>query len=276
MYQEIYWKKALEKTYKCVNSGDVIPLKTTDITNTIYKKTDFIIRKLNTKKFKKNKFIGPSLNPFDPYETALVVDKIGENHHLILNKYPVQVGHILLITNSWKPQVGWLEKDDWNAIKSVNDDTSGLWFFNSGPLAGASQPHRHIQLLRRRSEEVSCPREDWFLNLAGNSNGNEKLGERTIAKAFNINNESINLYDVYIELADKIGLGNPEIDYVPKYPYNMLLTNNWIALIRRERDYVHGFSINSLGFAGYILVTEKSDYNYLAKNGPEKLLENFV
>jgi len=31
-----------------------------------------------------------------------------------------------------------------------------------------------------------------------------------------------------------------------------------------------------LGFAGYLLVTEKSNINYLKKYGPEKLLENFV
>ena len=38
---------------------------------------------------------------------------------------------------------------DWRAIQQVNKDTSGLWFFNSSPIAGASQPHRHFQLLRR-------------------------------------------------------------------------------------------------------------------------------
>ena len=36
------------------------------------------------------------------------------------------------------------------------------------------------------------------------------------------------------------------------------------------------FSINGLGFAGYLLVTEKSNINYLKKFGPEKLLECFV
>jgi len=39
---------------------------------------------------------------------------------------------------------------------------------------------------------------------------------------------------------------------------------------------LHGISVNALGFAGYILVTEKSDINYLKKIGPEKLLENFL
>ena len=88
----------------------------------------------------------------------LEIDKIGDNHQLILNKYPVQKGHILLITNKWKPQNGWLDIKDWRAIQQVNNDTSGLWFFNSSPIAGASQPHRHFQLLRRSKDEISYPR----------------------------------------------------------------------------------------------------------------------
>ena len=68
-------------------------------------------------------------------------------HALILNKYPVELGHMLLIADKWIPQTSWLNIDDWNAILSVNNDTDGLWFYNSGSIAGASQPHKHIQLL---------------------------------------------------------------------------------------------------------------------------------
>ena len=49
-----------------------------------------------------------------------------------------------------------------------------------------------------------------------------------------------------------------------------------MALIKRKRDNIHGISINALGFAGYILVTENSNITYLKKYGPEKLLENFI
>ena len=45
---------------------------------------------------------------------------------------------------------------------------------------------------------------------------------------------------------------------------------------KKKNDNIHGFSINGLGFAGYLLVTENSNINYLKKYGPEKLLESFV
>ena len=276
MSNEIYWKKALDQTRLSINNDSLFPLKTIIITSDLYKSNDFIIRKLDTSKFNKKNIYGPRQNPFYPWEKILEIEKVGNNHQLILNKYPVQKGHILLITNKWKPQNGWLDINDWIAIKEVNKDTSGLWFFNSSPIAGASQPHRHFQLLRRSKGELTCPREKWFLELKLNNEINSKLKKNIIVSKFNFKEKSSSIYDLYLKLSKKLGLGDPINDKKPRYPYNILITNKWISLIKRSADNKHGFSINSLGFAGYIIVTEKSDINYLKKVGPEKLLESFV
>tara|TARA_B100000941_G_C28458228_1_gene529163 strand:- start:375 stop:1205 length:831 start_codon:yes stop_codon:yes gene_type:complete len=276
MRSEAYWEKALEQTSISIIKNSLYPIETKVVTRDFYEKNDFIIRKLDTSKFKKNICYGPKQNPFNPWEKTLEIEKIGNNHQLILNKYPVQKGHILLITNTWKPQDGWLDINDWLAIQKVNNDTTGLWFFNSSSIAGASQPHRHIQLLRRSLGEVSCPREKWFLDLEKSKDNETKLKKSIIVSQFNFLENSSNLYNLYLKLTKEIGLGDPINDKKPRYPYNVLITNNWIAIIRRSFDHVHGFSINGLGFAGYLLITEKSDTNYLKKFGPEKLLENFV
>ena len=276
MSKEIYWKKALDQTRVSINNNSLFPLKTNIITSDFYKNNDFVIRKLDTSKFKKNKIYGPKQNPFYPWDKILEIEKIGNNHQLILNKYPVQKGHILLITNTWKPQNGWLDINDWIAIQNVNKDTSGLWFFNSSPIAGANQPHRHFQLLRRSKGELSCPREKWFLELNVNKTPKGKLKKNIIVSKFNFLENSSSIYNLYLKLSSELGLGNPINDIKPRYPYNILITNNWIAIIKRSNDHTHGFSINSLGFAGYLLVTEKSDINYLRMVGPEKLLESFV
>ena len=276
MSLETYWKKALHQTQLSINDESLHPLKTSIITSDLYHKNDFIIRKLDTLKFNKKKIYGPKQNPFCPWEKILEIDKIGHNHQLILNKYPVQKGHILLITNNWKPQNGWLDISDWEAIQKVNKDTSGLWFFNSSPIAGASQPHRHIQLLRRSNDEISCPREKWFLEMKSDQDIYSKLKKNIIVSKFNFLENSISLFELYLEISMKLGLGNPLTDKKPRHAYNLLITNKWIAIIRRTNDNIHGFSINGLGFAGYLLVTEKSDVNYLKKFGPEKLLESFV
>ena len=275
MIKEIYWRKALKQTEISIKNNALFPLKTVDISKEIYKSNDFIIRRLDTSVFRKNKIIGPKPNPFRPWDKNLEINSIGKFHQLILNKYPVQKGHLLLITNRWKAQNGWLEEEDWLAIKKVNLDTTGLWFFNSCKEAGASQPHRHIQLLRRDSSERNCPREDWFLNFLRKKNNN-KFNDCIVVSKLDINKNYDSLYKIYLKLSRKIGLGSPKTDKVPKKAYNLLITNKWIAIIKRSKDNVYGFSINSLGFAGYLLVTELSNISYLKKNGPEKLLENFI
>ncbi len=276
MKKEIYWEKALRKTKISINSKSLFPLETTNITKDLYKGNDFVIRELDINKFKKNILIGPKKNPFKPWDKILEIDSIGYDHQLILNKYPVQLGHILLITKNWKEQNGWIDIKDWEAIKEVNKDTSGLWFFNSGPLAGASQPHRHIQLLRRDAFELSCPREKWILDFINENHKNERLCKNMRIKKFSKSLDEENIYEIYKDLSFELGLGEPNLDIKPKYPYNLIMTNNWMLLIKRKTDNLYGISINALGFAGYILVTEKSDIQYLKKFGPEKLLENFL
>ena len=276
MNKEIYWEKALQKTKISINSKSLFPLQTTDITENLYKGNDFIIRELDITKFKKNTLIGPKINPFKPWDKILEIDSIGNGHQLILNKYPVQLGHVLLITNEWKEQNGWLDIKDWEAIKEVNKDTTGLWFFNSGPLAGASQPHRHIQLLRRDPSELSCPREKWILALNNLNYKNEKFSKNIILKKFSKSLNEENIHEIYKDLSYNLGLGDPRNDKKPKYPYNLIFTDRWMIIIKRRTDNLFGISINALGFAGYILVTEKSNIKYLRELGPEKLLEDFL
>ena len=276
MKKEMYWEKALQKTKISINSKSLFPLNTIDVTRNLYKGNDFVIRELDITKFKKNTLIGPQINPFKPWDNTLEIDSIGKDHHLILNKYPVQLGHILLITNEWKEQNGWIDIKDWEAIKEVNKDTTGLWFFNSAPLAGASQPHRHIQLLRREPLELSCPREKWILDFNNVKYKNQRFCKNLLLKKFSKTLNEENIHQIYKDLSYKLGLGDPKIDKKPKYPYNLIFTNRWMLLIKRKIDNLYGISVNALGFAGYILVTEKSDIKNLKKFGPEKLLEKLL
>ena len=49
-----------------------------------------------------------------------------------------------------------------------------------------------------------------------------------------------------------------------------------MALIRRRCEEACGFSINALGFAGYLLATEQSDQDWIQQNGAEALLRRGV
>ena len=84
------------------------------------------------------------------------------------------------------------------------------------------------------------------------------------------------MYKNYILLAERLGIGNPCQDERPKGFYNILLTKEWMAMVTRRREGAAGFSINGLGFAGYLLATANSDLAWLKKRGPEALLRQVV
>ena len=73
-----------------------------------------------------------------------------------------------------------------------------------------------------------------------------------------------------------MNIGEPIIDDKPIKPYNLLLTNKWMAIILRGKSHTKGFDINALGFAGYFLATKNSETEFLLKNGPDSLLRGVV
>ena len=278
MKSEFIWSKALEISEKAVDCGAVIPLDTIK-----YRLNDqFCDYELRYLKSPIPRYLieyGPKKNPFIPWDTRLEIQPVNNNHTLILNKYPVQLGHMLLITNNWKPQHGWLNKDDFEAIINVDNDTTGLWFFNSSKEAGASQPHRHFQLLPRHYNETVCPRYEWFCSLLNNTiDINSKISHCISIRPRNKKEElsSNDLFNSYKSMAKEMNIGELDIINKPLKPYNLLITSEWIALIKRKTDRSNGFSINALGFAGYFLGTKRSDVDTLIKFGPERILMDVI
>ncbi|MCP4973855.1 MAG: ATP adenylyltransferase [Prochlorococcus sp.] len=281
MTTENYWYAALQRSEIAQQQGALVPLETQLTSLRAQQGEAFELRRLLGKPPRHLRSTsGPKQNPFLPWDPRLEIASIGNDHALILNKYPVQKGHMLLITRNWAPQEGWLTRSDWEALAAVDKDTQGLWFFNSGPKAGASQPHRHIQLLRRAEHERFCPRQSWFEKRLAYPEETFNCLTQSCA-VINRSKDNVEyagdiLMRDYLHLSSKMGLGSPERNDRPLHSYNLLLTPDWIALIRRSREEIAGFSINALGFAGYLLSTQNSDHQWLLENDPESLLEAVV
>ena len=278
MKSELIWSKALEISRKAVDCGALIPLETLKYKSNKYY-CDYELRFLKSPIPNYLIEYGPKRNPFIPCDYRLKIEAINYTHTLILNKYPVQIGHMLLITNSWDPQNGWLNINDFEAIVSVDNDTTGLWFFNSSKEAGASQPHRHFQLLPRHPNEKICPRYEWFSSLLHNNKQCKSFISNSIAiKARKQNNKSdaVDLFKSYKSMVLELNIGEINSYDRPLKAYNILLTSEWIALIKRKKDISNGYSINALGFAGYFLGTKNSNIDILIKLGPEEILKEVV
>ncbi|QNI54730.1 ATP adenylyltransferase [Synechococcus sp. BIOS-E4-1] len=287
MGEKHFWSKALKRSEQARNCGALIPLGTSTIELSGPRAEQFELRQLNAALPKHHRPEGPKPNPFLPWDSQLEVEQIHNNHVLILNKYPVERGHMLLITQDWASQIHWLQPDDWRALVQVDNDSTGLWFFNSGPRAGASQPHRHLQLLPRAPGERICPRLPWFterLLMPAVSTGDGQISDPLVDSCViaerpvssNPDDQGIILHELYRSLAWQLGLGDRSTQQPPAVPYNLLLTQSWMALIKRSQDQVRGFSVNALGFAGYLLATQRSDLAWLQSHGGEQLLRQVV
>ena len=267
-----YLEAALRCSDAAERSGALVPLHTELVE--LAGCAPFVVRRLLSDTPKHLRSAGPKPNPFLPWDPALQVELLGTEHVLILNKFPVQRGHVLLITQSWQPQPGWLQPRDWQALAAVEADTAGLWFFNSCAAAGASQPHRHLQLLPRSPGEASCPLAAGVLaQLAREQPAWPWLYELSPRRRFGCSDAAEELEELYQHHQQQLGLGHPSHQVAPVAPYNVLLDPAWFMTVVRRREHWAGLSINALGFAGSLLVTPQSDVDWLQDHGPYALLE---
>lgn len=268
MRAEQYWHRALERSRVAQRSGALVPLATevVDLPGV----EPFVLRRLLSRTPKHLRRGGPKPNPFLPWEPALEVDRLASGHVALLNKYPVQPGHLLLITQAWQPQAGWLRREDWLGVAQVAADTAGLWFFNSSPAAGASQPHRHLQLLPRQGDEPSCPLAELIAQQLRQEQAPWPWAYRISPRQDPLG--GTDLAELYASHCRDLGLGQPGLHDRPLHPYNLIFDDSWFLTVRRLREHCAGFSVNGLGFAGYLLGTHRSDLNWLQQKGPWALL----
>jgi sulfate adenylyltransferase (ADP) / ATP adenylyltransferase len=88
-----------------------------------------------------------SRNPFLPYDPLLFVADAGAGHVCLLNKFNVVDHHLLIVTREFVHQDRPLDAADFTAWWRCLSEYDSLGFYNGGVGAGASQPHRHLQLI---------------------------------------------------------------------------------------------------------------------------------
>lgn len=269
MRAERHWRNALDVSRRALDQGALLPLETRVIDDPALQ--PFRLRELTGVPPRHLRSPGPRPNPFLPWDRPLEVDRLESGHVLLLNKYPVQEGHLLVITHDWQPQRGWLRPVDWRAVAEVSADTGGLWFFNNSATAGASQPHRHLQLLPRQAAQPSCPLAPWLLAQLAGEQPSWPWAYRLSRRRDPLGGGD--LFDLYCHHCRDLELGVPGEGGAPLHAYNLLFDDHWFLTVRREREHQAGFSINGLGFAGCLLSTARSDQDWLLRHGPWALLE---
>jgi ATP adenylyltransferase len=199
-------------------------------------------------------------NPFLPYDEDLFVGELSPTHLCLLNKFPVVEPHLLVVTRDFEDQEDPLGRADFEALALCLREIDGLAFYNAGAIAGASQRHKHLQLvpLPLGPGPARVPTEGLFAK-----------GELPFAHAWArlASDEAEELHARHGELLAALGL-----DRAAPGPYNLLATREWLALVPRTREHFASISVNALGFAGSFYVRDLSELALLREHGPLGIL----
>jgi ATP adenylyltransferase len=228
---------------------------------------------------------GKPANPFLPYDKSLFVADISQTHVALLNKFNVINHHLLIVTRHYENQDTLLTIQDFMALQACMNEYRGLGFYNGGEAAGASQEHKHLQMvpLPIAPEGPAVPLEPLFSDAVfENTFGTiplfsfQHVFARLEDKAgFSLSDKGQRTFELYRQMLETLGLETPSKDTlkIQSVPYCLLITREWMLLVPRSREFADSISINSLGFAGSFFVRSMQQMNYLKNVSPMNALE---
>jgi ATP adenylyltransferase len=224
-------------------------------------------------------------NPFLPPELEMTVADITPTHISVLNKFNVVENHLLIVTRDFEKQEHLLTLEDFEALRICLREYPSLGFYNGGAEAGASQQHKHLQLVPLPLYEgKNAIPFDSIYNQAPRIKGLHRLKQlpflhcwtplpENLAKDPTTAAElTLSLYLQMLKSMGINGLKGSEGTY-QSTPYNLLLTRDWMLLVPRAQECYQGISINSLGYVGSLFVKDQKDLEKVKRIGPVQLLK---
>lgn len=222
------------------------------------------------------------VNPFLPYDPDLFVAEISESHICLLNKFNVVDNHLLIVTREFEHQETLLNVQDFEAMWCCMDEFAGMAFYNGGEAAGASQTHKHLQYIPvpMIPGTKAIPLEP-LLEKARFSGEYGTIPDLPFQNSFacfgsefmnNPKKSAKKTLELYLSMLENLNL---EIRTEKTCaPYNLLVTREWMLMIPRKKESYETISVNSLGFAGSLLVRNDREMETLKKMGPIALLKD--
>jgi len=213
-------------------------------------------------------------SPFLPPEPELTVGALSATHFAVLNKFNVLDSHLLMVTRQLEDQETLLTFADMEALALCLGELDGLAFYNGGAAAGASQTHKHLQLVPLPLEpgHPGVPMEPLLQTLTG-ENATALPFDHAFAP-LQADSDAAELHRIYLDLLHRIGIralpGQGKL--WQSAPYNLLATRRWMLAVPRRSECVDGVSVNALGFAGSLFVKDDAGLSVVRRRGPMSLL----
>ncbi len=264
-----FWDHVVAKSASALASGALQPIETRSVTlvdggvRFLTRVAANLVRKQVVAKKR-----GPSFNPFLNPEEDLFIADVSETHYALLNKFNVFDKHVLIVTRAFEEQESLLSQADFEALWIGLRAIDGFAFYNAGREAGASQRHKHLQLVRaplgegpeRIPMDAALEREPGGLPFRNASCSLRDCVDRTLEGAAETTRKR------YLQLLADVGREND-----PR-AYNLLATRERMVVVPRSRDAWESISVNALGYAGALFVQDEDELERLRRLGPMRLL----
>ncbi|OSC97448.1 HIT-like protein [Trametes coccinea BRFM310] len=239
-------------------------------------------------------------DPFaPPYVPNLYIGEVrdeaeGNAYVILFNKYSVVPHHILMVTKDFQSQTSPLMPPDLVQaylflVAAKKAGRTFFAFYNCGDQSGASQPHKHLQLIPieddgppierlARAAKIEHDERPFTLPSLPYANHVRRLPS-SLASAAPSTLEPA-LAHAFLSLLD---LAISTVRHDPTYPpgppsYNVVLTLEHVHVVprRRETHTLAGtgeaLSVNALGFAGMLLVKSERELEAVKEEGVGTIL----
>jgi len=287
------WRRILEQTRHALGCGALQPIETEQRivedggVGFLVRVVSNLARKDRYRKEQGDKALKDGkgrLNPFLPPDRELTVGGISRTHLGVLNKFNVIDHHLLIITRHFEDQETLLTLQDFEALWACMAGFEGLGFYNSGVVAGASQPHRHLQMvpLPLSTTGPLTPIEP-LLAAAETTRTVDtaaalpfrhvlsRLEPSLVADPLAAAGETLVRYRAMLA---SVGI-RPVEDHGQlrqPAPYNLLITRRWMLLVPRTKEFFATISVNALGFSGSLFVRDEKQLDAVIRHGPQRIL----
>lgn len=222
---------------------------------------------------------GRHRNPFLPPEPDLFVSDVSSTHLAVLNKFNVIEYHLLIVTRRFEHQETLLNESDFAALWRCLQEFPSLGFYNGGTIAGASQSHKHLQLVPLPFTDTGPP-----IPLEPLLQSSAPLGRVGVCDRLPFRHAFVRLgphitqpdrlRSLYSAMMATVGLTpvKRRDGVYQSGPYNLLLTGDWMLMVPRSREFFDAVSINGLGYAGSLFVKDQRHVEIIEEHGPMSVL----
>ena len=283
------WSTIETCSQHALDSGSLQPIRTREEiinhcgVNFIARVVSSLAQKDNDRKRRTSGAVtGQTADPFLPHEPDLFVADISDSHFCLLNKFSVIEHHVLIVTRRFEQQETLLNLRDFEALWACMIQFDSLGFYNGGAAAGASQPHKHLQLVPLPLS-WSLPAVPIGALLAADPGATVVAGLPFLHAVawleLSINTDPLEAARIchghYMTMLDRVGIqGIASADgLIQSLPYNLLVTRNWMLLIPRIREHFETISINALGYAGSFFLRDARELQRVSHAGPMNILQ---